>query len=199
MNIFIYLRSFDPCLLALVISLTFHEYSHAGCSKFGHETPVGSRLTTTPQTPYPSQLDAAVEVLDGEAGPGQSYNSNARIRLPLWRCASGPLSTSYGVVTASIAFCIGSTGVHPVRYSPSFEFLHYFMYNQPRLMLFNLIPSPQWMVRVLAFLCRQRRLDLKNAPILFIYPLGLILIGHFSGFNIINQILNRLMTESQIL
>jgi len=195
-----------PRLLALIISLTFHEYSHAWMAvKFGDETPRwAGRLTLKPL----NHLDPIVSLTLLLVGfgwakpvPVNPYTLKRKHPAALMAVAlSGPLSNFILAVVTAIPLRFAL--VQPIGTTSSllpslFEFLLYFMYINLGLMLFNLIPIPPLDgEEVLAFLLPAKAAMTyeKLRPYGSFILLGFILIGQFSGFNIINQILQPIMT-----
>jgi Zn-dependent protease len=194
-----------PRLLALLISLTFHEYSHAWMAvKFGDETPRwAGRLTLNPLK-HLDPLGSLMLLLVGfgwaKPVPVNPYTLKRKHPAALMAVAlSGPMSNFVLALLSAIPLRLAL--VQPIVSSSSllpslFEFLLYFMYINLGLMLFNLIPIPPLDgEEVLAFLLPAKAAMTyeKLRPYGSFILLGLIMIGQFSGFNIINQILQPAM------
>jgi len=192
-------------LLALVISLTFHEFSHAWMAvQFGDETPRwAGRLTLNPMKhldPIGSLMLLLVGFGWAKPVPINAFNLKRKSRAGLMFVSlAGPLSNFLLAVLSAIPLRFGWV---PFIYDtnsifPSmFEFLLNFMFINLGLMLFNLLPIPPldgehilefFLPGKIAYYYEQIR------PYGSYILLGLIVVGQFSNFDLIGKILQPAM------
>ena len=192
-------------LLALVISLTFHEFSHAWMAvQFGDETPRwAGRLTLNPMKhldPIGSLMLLLVGFGWAKPVPINAFNLKRKSRAGLMFVSlAGPLSNFLLAVLSAIPlrfgwvpFIYGTSSIFPSM----FEFLLNFMFINLGLMLFNLLPIPPldgehilefFLPGKIAYYYEQIR------PYGSYILLGLIVVGQFSNFDLIGKILQPAM------
>jgi len=192
-------------VITLLVAFTFHEFAHAATANaLGDPTPRNhGRLTLNPMA-HLDLMGTLTLVLVGfgwaKPVPVNPYTLKRKHPAALMAVAlSGPMSNFVLALLSAIPLRLAL--VQPIVSSSSllpslFEFLLYFMYINLGLMLFNLIPIPPLDgEEVLAFLLPAKAAMTyeKLRPYGSFILLGLIMIGQFSGFNIINQILQPAM------
>lgn len=192
-------------ILALLISLTFHEFSHAWVAvKFGDETPRwAGRLTLNPLKhldPVGSLMLLLVGFGWAKPVPINAFNIKRKNPAGLMFVAlAGPFSNFLLAALAAIPLRFGWV---PIVYSTgsilpsSFEFLLNFMFINLGLMLFNLLPIPPLdgehilefvLPSKLAYFYEQIR------PYGSFILLAVILVGQFSNFNLLGKIIEPAM------
>ena len=192
-------------ILVLLISLTFHEFSHAWMAvHFGDETPRwAGRLTLNPfkhLDPVGSLMLLLVGFGWAKPVPINPYNLKRKNPAAvLYVALAGPLSNFVLAVLAAIPLRFGwvNSVVSSGSFLPSpFEFLVYFLFINLGLMLFNLLPIPPLDgEHVLAFVLPGKLAYSyeKIRPYGSFILLGIIVIGQISGFNLISTILQPAM------
>ena len=192
-------------ILVLLISLTFHEFSHAWMAvRFGDETPRwAGRLTLNPfkhLDPVGSLMLLLVGFGWAKPVPINPYNLKRKNPAALMYVAlAGPFSNFVLAVLAAIPLRFGwvDAVVSSGSFLPSpFEFLVYFMFINLGLMLFNLLPIPPLDgEQVLAFVLPGKMVPFyeKIRPYGSFILLGIIVIGQFSGFNLLSKVLQPAM------
>lgn len=192
-------------VIALLISLTFHEFAHAWMAvRFGDDTPKwAGRLTLNPLKhldPVGSLMLLLVGFGWAKPVPVNPYTLRRNNKAALMLVAlSGPLSNLLLAVVAAIPLRFG-LGI-PLSTSSSIlpslgAFLVDFMFINLGLMLFNLLPIPPLDgEEVLAFLLPGKLAYFYEQirPYGSFILLGLIVIGQVSGFNILGMILEPAM------
>ncbi|HAF61119.1 MAG TPA: site-2 protease family protein [Anaerolineaceae bacterium] len=192
-------------ILALLISLTFHEFAHAWTAvKLGDETPRwAGRLTLNPfkhLDPVGSLMLLLVGFGWAKPVPVNPYTLKRKHPAGLLCVAlSGPLSNFLLAALAALPLRFG--WVTPVYTTstliPSlFEFLLYFLSINLGLMLFNLLPIPPLDgEEILSFFLRGKPAYFYEQirPYGSFILLGIIVVGQFSGFNLFSVILEPAM------
>ena len=188
-------------IIALLISLTFHEFSHAWMAvKCGDETPRwAGRLTLNPLKhldPVGSLMLLLVGFGWAKPVPVNSFNLKRKGPAALMFVAlAGPLSNFLLAALAAIPIRFGwvqyaysSASILPSMY----QFLVYFMFINLGLMLFNLLPIPPLDgEQVLEFVLPGKIAAYYEQirPYGSFILLAIIVLGQFSNFDLIGKIL----------
>ncbi len=193
-------------ILVLLISLTFHEFSHAWMAvHFGDETPRwAGRLTLNPfkhLDPVGSLMLLLVGFGWAKPVPINGFTLKQKHPAALMAVAlAGPLANFILAIVAAIPLRFGWVAQTAVvsSYLPSlFDFFVYFLFINLGLMLFNLLPIPPLDgEQILAFVLPEKMAYSyeKIRPYGSFILLAIIILGQFSGFNLISMVLQPAMT-----
>jgi Zn-dependent protease len=203
------LLNLDPAtlitrLFVLVVAFTIHEFAHAWvATRFGDNTPsMNGRLTLNPL----AHLDPIGSLVLLTAGFGWAKpvpinpyiltrRSSAAV---MWVSLAGPASNLLMAAIAAIPFQLGLVSVAAAfipnkSFFPTLpQFLFEFIYINLVLFLFNLIPiAPLDGEKILSYFLPPPISTFMDSirPIGPFLLLGLVLVGSFTGLNLLSNIL----------
>ncbi len=132
-------------MIALIISLTFHEWGHAFCAKlFGDNTAAqAGRLTINPVAHIDPMGLAMVALIGiGYAKPVPTNPANYTHRMAqLWVAAAGPFMNLVVAFTSwNLYLLLSGAGVATLQGDGAWQFFSLLVMINLLLMLFNLLP-----------------------------------------------------------